>query len=324
MKLLLILIFLQLSLQAKENKDINRTIARKVVTVENVIQKSKAIEDTILSSKNLDFYKIDEHETLLLNYYLFEKNLLFTQKILQRSIELYAVDSLETKISYLNLAYAYLYTLDFNSAKIIYDLVEDTKENMPYEKNIILECSLLSTKANYELLLTHFDKSSQYFSEALVLMKKHNLTTGIGYMRMLHNKAFLEYQIGNYDNAFNLMIKVSKTIQKNNITLNLAELGEVQTTLALILLKQKKNKQANMQLMSILKLIKDSGSFDLPITIKLLSMFNVSLIATEHFSSVPSNTKFALKIQKRIGYKNNDIIIALYMYDGLAKKTRKI
>jgi len=321
--LLCIIGFLQIPTFAEVIKKRNNSVKNQIVTVEDIVQNSKATEERIIALNNLDFNTIYKHSNLLLDYKLFEKNVIFIQKILSRSIELYGLDSLETKIAYLKLAYAYLHIPDKKSAKFIYELVDETKENKSYEKNIILAISIFNTKGNYELLSGNFRKSLKYFSKVQILLKKHNLDINITYVRALHSKAFAEHSLGNHKKALKLMKKGSNIIQKNNIVLDYSELGNMQITLSGILIKLEKYQQASSQVMHVLKTIKDSGNSDLPITIELINIFNASLIFTNSLTSVVTNANSALEIQKKIGYKDNDTIVSIYMFKGLAEKKLK-
>ena len=316
-KLLIIIGFSQTILCADNMESINSS---KIITTKDIIMKSQKIEKKLLSAKKLDFDKIQQYEFLLLDYMLVDRNILFIQKTINKSIELYGLDSLETKVAYLTLAYAYIRINDLVSANNIYNLVDNTIENMSYEKKFSLKLKLLQIKASYEFLSAHPKESKKLNLSILNLVKKHLGESSIFYIRTLHILAKIELHLKSYDDAFKYIMLLHGINTKHSITLNLIEEGKIQITLAHILSEQKKYVQAEMQLQSALKKFHSNEKRNQPITVKLLAAYSHSLLKTSHYKVAISNALYALEIQNKIKIKENIDSVYLFVYIGAGEE----
>ena len=193
------------------------------LTRQEIKKQSRIRQENILTAKVLNFDKINEEENLLLGYDLTEEDILFMQKVVNRSIELYGVDSLETQVLYLYLALDYLVKNDIVAAKSIYMLVEENKENMKYENDLDLTYYLIMGKAKFNMLQKKYIKSKEILLNYLYLLETNKLTYDVQYAKILKSLAHVENEIGEYDKAFKYMKQSTKILKVNKLNFSLSE-----------------------------------------------------------------------------------------------------
>jgi len=294
----------------------------KTSTVEDIKEKSKDLEFNILTAKTLDFEKINEHQNILFGYGLLEENISFQQKVVQRSIELYGVDSLEMKITYLYLAYAYLLNHDSPSAEPIYIYINETKDNMNYENNISLLNTLNRVKAEYKILQKKYKDAQHIMYLHLQMFEKHKEFDSINYIRDLKRMAVIENALGYYNKAFEYLKKGSKILVQNKIYFSLNEKIETQLLIADIDENQEKYQGTIAALKVAYTQIKESNETLSPIN--SIEMWyrtcKMSLVTKEYETSKHMVSNIML-LQEKLSLKETVSTISSMVCLGAAEKS---
>lgn len=189
------------------------------------------ITKKILSSNKLDFSIIADYNELLDKYGLTNEEFHFSNKVLNRSIEIYGIDSLETKVALLNLSLYYLKT-DIQSAVAIRNFVKETMENKNYENSPALLYRIYLIHSIYEAMVnSDIDKAKMYANKALVTLKKVKFDNNNEYVNMFIFLGKLSVSNKEYEEAIkygtNAVTINNKLTDSTNKTYNLIQIREV-------------------------------------------------------------------------------------------------